>query len=226
MRRLLGGDPADAARTLVGARLVRDGPDGRPRIGRIVEVEAYGGPEDRASHARSGRTRRNAAMYGPPGRAYVYRVYGMYTCLNVVSGPAGSPAAALIRAVEPVDGIPAMRIARLDHDLQRRRATRGDRAEAGTVATVRSRIDNLRPAALAAGPGLVGEAFSIDLADDGTDLCDPDSPLRLEEPPAGEEPPSIRSTGRIGVAYAGEPWSTLRWRFVALPASAPSDTDT
>jgi len=209
----------------VGARLVRDGPEGRPRIGRIVEVEAYGGPEDRASHARSGRTRRNAAMYGPPGRAYVYRVYGMYMCLNVVSGPAGSPAAALIRAVEPLDGIPAMRMARLDHDLQRRRATRGGRADADTVAAVRSRIDDLRPEALTAGPGIVGAAFSIDLADDGTDLCDPDSPLRLEEPPIGEDRPAIRSTGRIGVAYAGEPWSTLGWRFVSPPASAPSDAD-
>lgn len=210
----------------MGALLVREGTDGSSRIGRIVEVEAYGGPEDQASHARFGRTRRNAAMYGPPGRAYVYRVYGMYTCLNVVSGPVGSPGAVLIRAVDPVAGIAAMRTARLGHDLQRRRATRDGRADPAAVMAVRSKIDDLRTFALAAGPGLVGAAFSIDLTDDGTDLCDPNSPLRLEAHAVGEERPAIRSTSRIGVAYAGEPWSTLRWRFLAIPALAPFDADT
>ncbi|HTK44549.1 MAG TPA: DNA-3-methyladenine glycosylase, partial [Patescibacteria group bacterium] len=84
----------EAARALLGALLVRDDATGR-RAGRIVEVEAYIGEDDRASHARFGRTARNAVMYGPPGIAYVYLVYGMYDCLNVVTEPEGRPAAVL-----------------------------------------------------------------------------------------------------------------------------------
>ena len=80
----------EAARALVGAHLVRE--DGSParRVGRIVEVEAYIGEDDLASHARFGRTDRNAVMFGPPGIAYVYLVYGMHDCLNVVTEPEGA----------------------------------------------------------------------------------------------------------------------------------------
>ncbi|HEX4898100.1 MAG TPA: DNA-3-methyladenine glycosylase, partial [Candidatus Limnocylindrales bacterium] len=103
-RARLAGSTLDAARSVLGARLVREDPGRLTRVGRIVEVEAYIGTDDLASHARFGPTARNAVMLGPPGVAYVYLVYGMYDCLNVVTEPEGRPAALLIRAVEPVDG--------------------------------------------------------------------------------------------------------------------------
>jgi DNA-3-methyladenine glycosylase len=91
------------ARALLGQVIVhQDG--GVRRAARIVETEAYHGPRDRASHARFGPTARVAPMFGPPGRTYVYRVYGMHHCLNVVTGPEGFPAAVLIRAAEPLEG--------------------------------------------------------------------------------------------------------------------------
>jgi DNA-3-methyladenine glycosylase len=166
-----------------------------------VEVEAYIGEDDRASHARFGPTARNRVMFGPPGGAYVYLVYGMYHCLNVVTEPAGRPAALLVRAVEPVAGAAAMRAAR---------------------AATRPGIGTRPPpdARLAAGPGLVCAAFSIDRAFTGLDLCDPASPLRLEPAPAGEEPPGIVQGPRVGIAYAGEPWASVPWRF--LVAGNPS----
>ena len=185
-------------------------------MGRIVEVEAYLGPHDLASHARFGRTARTSIMYGPPGVAYVYRVYGMYSCLNVVTEPDGIAAAVLIRAVAPIEGEAAFRAARLGHDLARRRATRGAvdaAAREAAAATARARIDGLPTARLASGPGLVGAAFSIDTDLTGIDLCDPSSPLRLERAPAAEARPSIGTTTRIGVAYAGEGWAERPLRF-------------
>jgi DNA-3-methyladenine glycosylase len=115
-----------AAHTLLGATLVREDATGR-RTARIVEVEAYGGPEDRASHARFGPTARNRVMFGPPGVAYVYLVYGMYDCLNVVSGPEGTAAAVLIRAVEPLEGVARMRADRETRLLARPRIAAGSR---------------------------------------------------------------------------------------------------
>jgi DNA-3-methyladenine glycosylase len=96
-------DTRVVARALIGKVLVhRDG--GALRAARIVETEAYHGPDDRASHARFGRTARAAVMFGPPGHAYVYLIYGRSHCMNVVTGPEGFPAAVLLRGAEPVEG--------------------------------------------------------------------------------------------------------------------------
>ena len=97
------------ARDLLGKVLVQGDVGGR-----VIEVEAYQGPSDRAAHSYGGRrTRRTEVMFGPPGTAYVYLIYGMYTCLNVVSAEAGSPEAILIRALEPIFGVEKMASRRL-----------------------------------------------------------------------------------------------------------------
>lgn len=103
----------EVARDLLGALLVSE-VDSARCAAEIVETEAYVGPHDDASHAaaRIGRTRRNAPMFGPPGRAYVYRIYGLHWCLNAVTGAKGYPAAVLIRAARPVEGLAAMRTRR------------------------------------------------------------------------------------------------------------------
>lgn len=143
--------PAAAlARELLGARLFHDSPDGLAG-GRIVEVEAYEGPEDLAAHSSRAVTARTATMFGGPGFLYVYLVYGLHHCINVVSGPGVKPEAVLIRAMDIETG----------SDLAR--ARRGPRA------TER---------ALAAGPGNVGRALGIDRTLDGCDLLA--GPVRLE----------------------------------------------
>ncbi len=95
-------DTRKVARDLLGKTLCHRQGDGRVIRGRIVETEAYHGPDDRASHARFGRTPRAGIMFGPPGRAYVYLIYGMHHCLNVVTGEDGFPAAVLLRGVDRV----------------------------------------------------------------------------------------------------------------------------
>ena len=92
------------ARDLLGLHLVRAGVNGR-QVGRIVETEAYKGPHDLAAHSARGRTRRTEVMFGPPGHAYVYLIYGFWNCLNVVTAADGVPHAILIRGLEPVTGI-------------------------------------------------------------------------------------------------------------------------
>jgi DNA-3-methyladenine glycosylase len=145
-------------------------------------------------------------MAGPPGIAYVYLVYGMYDCLNVVTGPDGEPSAVLIRAVEPLSGTERMREDRLARAARRRSA----RTDAG-VATARARLAATPDARLASGPGLVAAAFGIDTGWTGTDLCIPGAALRLER---GDGPPGEVAVGpRIGVAYAGEVWAARAWRF-------------
>ncbi|HUP53983.1 MAG TPA: DNA-3-methyladenine glycosylase [Methylomirabilota bacterium] len=207
----MAGPPEVVGPTFLGARLVRDDDTGR-REARIVEIEAYGGPEDLASHARFGSTTRNRVMAGPPGIAYVYLVYGMYDCLNVVVEAAGRPSAVLIRAAEPLVGIDRMRADRLATDRRRRAA----RTEAGGV-TARSRLDRTPDHRLATGPGLVGAAFGVDTSWTGIDLCDPASALRLERDPADPAdavaPDRIAVTPRIGVGYAGDDWGARPWRF-------------
>jgi DNA-3-methyladenine glycosylase len=178
----------ELAPALLGTRLVRAWPDGARSSGLIVEVEAYGGPEDRASHARSGRTARNATMWGPGGHAYIYRVYGLHLCLNIVAGDVGAASAVLVRAVMPDDS---------DDAHLRRQRSRPDGAS----------IDAAR---LASGPGNVGRAFGIGLELDGTDLTEA-GPLWLEaSSSAGSE---IIRGPRIGVAYAGPDWAARPRRF-------------
>jgi len=113
---LLGGDVWQVARHLLGWHLRTD-VAGEPTVVRIVEVEAYAGADDPASHAFSGRTPRNDAMFGGPGVLYVYRSYGIHWCMNVVVGPPGLPHAVLLRAGEPVIGREVMeqRRGRADH---------------------------------------------------------------------------------------------------------------
>ncbi len=97
-------DTLAIARDLIGMHLVR-ALDGVRRVGRIVETEAYMGPQDLAAHSARGRTQRTEVMFGPPGRAYVYFIYGFWNCMNVVTARAGIPHAVLLRALEPIEGI-------------------------------------------------------------------------------------------------------------------------
>jgi DNA-3-methyladenine glycosylase len=187
------------------------------RSGRIVEVEAYVGTDDRASHARFGRTGRNAVMFGPPGIAYVYLVHGMYDCLNVVTEPEGRPAALLVRAIEPTSGEAAIRHARREWAIRRAHA-RGP----ASVAAIARRIEAIPTGRLASGPGLAAIAFGLSRADTGLDLLDPRSAVRLEAAPAGEAPPAIETSPRIGIAYAPEPWRSVAWRFFDPTSAALS----
>ena len=141
-RSLYSRPTLEVARGLLGQLLIRTTPRATI-VARIVETEAYIGEDDPACHAAPGRTARNAVMYGPPGHAYVYFIYGMHHCLNIVTERAGFPAAVLIRAAEPLEGLEWMR--------RRRRGTR--RAEQ-----------------LASGPGKLAQAFGLTRAHNGLDL--------------------------------------------------------
>jgi DNA-3-methyladenine glycosylase len=172
----------EVARDLLGKLLIRSGSP--PRVARIVEVEAYLGERDQASHARRGPTPRAAIMFGPPGYLYVYLVYGMHHCMNVVTEQDGVAGAVLLRAAEPVRGF--------------------DRDEYGEE----------RPLPrLLAGPGKLCAGLGITRSDNGTDLCAGRLILAndaLAEDGLGS-PRTKRST-RIGVAYAGA-WAERKLRF-------------
>jgi len=165
-------DTLEVARDLLGQRLVRV-VNGCRLSGRIVEAEAYVGEDDLACHAARGRTRRTEVMYGPPGRAYIYFIYGMYYCLNVVTEREGFPAAVLIRALEPEEGIETMRV---------HRHVGGD-------------LD------LTSGPGKLCAALQIDRRLNGVDLCD-DGELFLEEGEP-VPPERIATSTRIGIKVPG-----------------------
>jgi DNA-3-methyladenine glycosylase len=140
----------------------------------------------------------------------------MHTCLNVVCGPAGHASAVLIRAVEPMEGIAAMREAR----LARARATR--RADREAPARAAARLADLPVARLAAGPGNVGAAFSIGRDDDGLDLLNPAGSLRLVIGGPAEGPIEVVAGPRVGVGYVGGESATRAWRFRALGSPALS----
>ena len=156
-------------------------------------------------------------MFGPPGVAYVYLVYGMYDCLNIVTEHDGVPAALLVRAVEPLEGAAAMRDARLARSAARRRDV-----DASALAVERQRLERLSDERLARGPGLVAAAFSIDRSLTGTDLCDAAAPLRLELSRSGEPRPPVVTGPRVGVGYAGVDWAARPWRFAIAGSPAVS----
>ena len=172
-------DTLQVATDLLGRRLVRI-VDGQRLSGLIVEVEAYIGEDDLACHASRGRTPRTQVMYGPPGRSYVYFIYGMYHCLNVVTEREGFPAAVLIRALEPLEGWEAMR---------QRRANRSDLE-------------------LTNGPGKLCQALEIDRRLNDINLTTHEG-LFLEdgEPPTARH---IATAPRIGLNAPGRaaeaPW--------------------
>lgn len=175
-----------------------------------------------ASHARFGPTKRNAVMFGPPGHAYIYLVYGMYDCLNVVTEPVGNAAALLVRAVEPIEGVELMRRARVEWVVARA-GRRGEPSASGSRAgAARKRVAALPAARLASGPGLVCVAFSIGRDESGADLCDPAAPLHLE--PARPNDPAVEPAfgPRVGIGYAPEPWLSNRWRVWAAGNPAVS----
>jgi len=144
-------DTLTVAKSLLGLRLCRREPDGSVTAGLIVETEAYCGYRDPACHSYKGKSERTRAMFGPRGHAYIYLIYGMYHCFNIVSGPQDEPEAVLIRALEPVDNFSRM--------------------------TERRGTD--KPAKLMSGPGKLCMAMDICRNLYGTDLLDTNGPLYL-----------------------------------------------
>lgn len=178
-RSFFAHDPRRVARELLGKVLVRQ--DAHARLAaRIVEVEAYLGERDPAAHAASGRTLRNAVLFGPPGYAYVYFIYGNHYCLNVSCEPEGKAGGVLFRALEPLSGIEEMARAR--------------------GITLRSSSDLLK---LTRGPGRLSQAFGITRSrDNGCDLTSPSSSLWIGQD--GLRTGKILLTPRIGITKAAD----------------------
>jgi DNA-3-methyladenine glycosylase len=172
------------ARELLGKRLVKL-EDGNVRLSGIInETEAYIGTDDLGCHARTGETKRNAAMWGPPGHCYVYFTYGMHWMLNFVCETIGFPAAVLIRGITPQEGISRMR-------QRRKRPT--DRE-------------------LSDGPAKLCQALAIDRSFNGYDLCQPQSSLFVEEGNLDQRF-TVTVGPRVGLNNVPEPWKSIPWRF-------------
>jgi DNA-3-methyladenine glycosylase len=173
-------DPPDVvARALLGKLLVRAG---EPMVGRIVEVEAYFGERDPAAHSFAGKTARNAVLFGPPGHAYVYFIYGMHFCLNISCEPDGRAGCLLLRALEPICGLEAMALGR------------------GLAAPGRT---SKALATLTAGPGRLCQAFGVTRErDNGVDLTAPESDLQIQDD--GFVAREVLVTPRIGITKDAE----------------------
>ena len=193
------------ARELLGARLLGRRPDGTLFEARIVETEAYLGPHDLASHTARGRTPRNAVMFGPPGHAYVYLVYGLHFCLNFVTEPVGHGSAVLIRAVElePAPGSPSSREARCDGPARLTRTLGINRADNGLDVVGGDRLWVEAPSRPVIGVS-VGKRVGIAYAGEWVD-----APLRFWE------------TGNPGVSPVGEARVHRAGRAVDSKALAP-----
>jgi DNA-3-methyladenine glycosylase len=178
-------DPLVVAKALLGKTVVHETPEG-VTAGRIVETEAYMGPEDKASHAYGNlRTKRTETQFGAKGHAYIYLIYGMYYCFNVVSGGLPrKPEAVLFRALESLEGIEIM---------ERRRP-----------------CANGKTADLANGPGKLCMALGLTKRQNGADLCAPPFYIRDDGVTVAEN--DIVQTTRIGVDYADD-WKHKLWRF-------------
>ena len=187
----------DVARDLIGKVFVHETRRGLAS-GVIVEVEAYIGESDPACHAAPGPTSRNAPLYGPPGIAYVYLNYGLHYLVNAVTEAEGWPAAVLIRALEPKDGIP----------LMRRRRSSG-RADGGTKRRSEIATDDL-----CRGPGNLTKALGITLTENRLDLTG--SALRIED--QGNSTRPIAWSRRIGINVGVE----QEWRVIATDSAAIS----
>ncbi len=181
-REFFNRDPVTVGRELLGKLLIRR--EGRRLLaGRVVEDEAYLGVEDPAAHAYSGRTARNSVLFGPPGHAYVYFIYGNHYCLNVSCMPEGHAGCVLLRAMVPVFGLPAMARAR------------------GLELTRKPRPSQLR--LIASGPGRMSQALGITrLRDNDKDLTAPASDLWFADD--GYRPERIAATPRVGISKAVE----------------------
>jgi len=181
-------DALTVAKDLLGKQLVHETNDYRA-VGKIVETEAYMGPMDKASHAFGGRrTNRNEVMYHTGGISYVYLIYGMYHCFNVVTEPKDKASAVLVRAVEPVEGLEYMSRLRYNVDL--------------------SCLSSKQRLGLCNGPGKLCISFGIGRAENGLDLCG--NTLYLNE--MKNEPFNIIASPRINIDYAGE-FIDKPWRF-------------
>jgi DNA-3-methyladenine glycosylase len=174
-RRFYSHKPDTVARALLGKVLVRR-LDDEWLSGRIAETEAYFGKDDPAAHSFVGKTARNAVLFGPPGFAYVYFIYGMYSCLNVSCEPDGEPGGVLFRAIEPLEGLE-------------------------TMARLRGLPKTAKPRLLTSGPGRLCQAMGITRAgQNGLDMTDPKSELQILDD--GFRPKSILATPRIGLTKA------------------------